>query len=117
MARSLAHFHRPVILIAGGRNKDSDFAPLNDLIRTWVKALVLIGETKERLAAAWQGLAPAFLADDMAAAVTQAASLAAQDDVVLLSPACASFDMYRDYVHRGQDFQRAVRELAHGQRS
>jgi UDP-N-acetylmuramoylalanine--D-glutamate ligase len=117
VARSLAHFDRPVILIAGGRDKDSDFSLLNNLIRTRVKVLVLIGETRERLALTWQGLAPAFLADDMAAAVAQAASLAAQDDVVLLAPACASFDMYRDYVHRGQDFQRAVRELAHGQRS
>jgi UDP-N-acetylmuramoylalanine--D-glutamate ligase len=115
VARSLAHFDRPVILIAGGRDKDSDFSLLNDLIRARVKALVLIGETKERLAAAWQGLAPAILAADMAAAVAQAAILAAPGDVVLLSPACASFDMYRDYVHRGQDFQGAVRELAHGQ--
>jgi UDP-N-acetylmuramoylalanine--D-glutamate ligase len=115
VACSLAHFEEPVILIAGGRDKDSDFALLNDFIRARVKALVLIGETQERLAAAWQGLAQASLVEDMNAAVAQAANLAAPGDVVLLSPACASFDMYRDYVHRGQDFQRAVRELTHGQ--
>ncbi|MFZ5448377.1 MAG: UDP-N-acetylmuramoyl-L-alanine--D-glutamate ligase [Thermodesulfobacteriota bacterium] len=111
VARSLAHFDRPIILIAGGRDKDSDFSLLNDLIRDRVKALVLMGETRERLARIWHGLAPLYLADDMAAAVAQAASLARLGDVVLLSPACASFDMYRDYVHRGQTFQQAVREL------
>jgi UDP-N-acetylmuramoylalanine--D-glutamate ligase len=116
VTRSLTHFDRPVILIAGGRDKDSDFSVLNDLIRTRVKALVLIGETRERLAQVWQGLAPAHLADDMAAAVAQGAALAALGDVVLLSPACASFDMYRDYVHRGQTFQSLVWELKHGER-
>ncbi len=116
VARSLAHFDRPVILIAGGRDKDSDFSLLNNLIQTQVKALMLIGETRERLARIWQGLAPAYLADDMAAAVAQAAELSDPGDVVLLSPACASFDMYRDYVHRGQTFQRLVRELQHVKR-
>ncbi len=60
VATSLAHFDRPVILIAGGRDKDSDFSLLNDLIAARVKALVLIGETRERLAQVWQGLAPAY---------------------------------------------------------
>jgi UDP-N-acetylmuramoylalanine--D-glutamate ligase len=115
VACSLAHFDRPVILIAGGRDKDSDFTLLNNLIQARVKALVLIGETRERLAQIWQGLAPAYQADDMAAAVAQASNLADPGDVVLLSPACASFDMYRDYVHRGQTFQLLVRELSYGE--
>jgi UDP-N-acetylmuramoylalanine--D-glutamate ligase len=113
VATSLAHFDRPVILIAGGRDKDSDFSLLNNLIAAQVKALVLIGETRERLAQVWQGLAPVYPADDMAGAVARAWSLAHPGDVVLLSPACASFDMYRDYAHRGQDFQELVRELFH----
>jgi UDP-N-acetylmuramoylalanine--D-glutamate ligase len=113
VARSLAHFDRPVILIAGGRDKDSDFSILNDLIATRVKALVLLGETRERLARVWHGLAPAYLADDMAAAVARARDLARPGEVVLLSPACASFDMYKDYVHRGQTFQRQVRRLGY----
>jgi len=115
VARSLAHFDRPVVLIAGGRDKDSDFALLNDLIAARVKALVLVGETRERLARVWQGLAPAYLADDMAAAVAQAWDLARPGEVVLLSPACASFDMYKDYAQRGRTFQKLVRELAHAQ--
>jgi len=113
VARSLAHFDRPVILIAGGRDKDSDFSLLNDLIATRVKALVLLGETRERLARVWHGLAPAYLADDMAAAVARAWDLAGPGEVVLLSPACASFDMYKDYVHRGQTFQKQVRGLGY----
>ena len=113
VATSLAHFDRPVILIAGGRDKDSDFSLLNNLIATRVKALVLLGETRERLARVWRGLAPAYLADDMAGAVAQAWELSRPGEVVLLSPACASFDMYRDYAHRGQDFQNRVRELNH----
>jgi len=115
VATSLAHFDRPVILIAGGRDKDSDFSLLNDLIASRVKALVLIGETRERLAQVWRGLAPAYLADGMAAAVARAWEVARPGEVVLLSPACASFDMYRDYAHRGQDFQNLVRELNHAQ--
>jgi UDP-N-acetylmuramoylalanine--D-glutamate ligase len=114
VARSLAYFDRPVILIAGGRDKDSDFSLLNNLIQSRVKALVLIGETRERLARVWQGLAPAYLAADMAAAVARARDLARPGEVVLLSPACASFDMYKDYAHRGRTFQKLVRELSYG---
>jgi len=113
VARSLSHFHRPVILIAGGRDKDSDFSLLNDLIAARVKSLVLMGETRERLARVWRGLAPAYLADDMAGAVARARDLARPGDVVLLSPACASFDMYKDYAHRGRTFQNLVRGLQH----
>jgi UDP-N-acetylmuramoylalanine--D-glutamate ligase len=113
VARSLASFQRPVVLIAGGRDKDSDFCVLNELIRERVKALVLLGETTEHLARVWQGLAPAYPAVDMADAVKKAAGLALPGEVVLLSPACASFDMFRDYAHRGETFQKAVREVVH----
>jgi UDP-N-acetylmuramoylalanine--D-glutamate ligase len=85
VATSLAHFDRPVILIAGGRDKDSDFSLLNDLIAARVKALVLLGETRERLARVWRGLAPIHPADDMAAAVALAWELARPGEVVLLS--------------------------------
>jgi UDP-N-acetylmuramoylalanine--D-glutamate ligase len=114
VACSLAHFHRPLILIAGGRDKDSDFSLLSTLIRERVKALVLLGETREHLARVWEGLAPAYLVADLAEAVNRALELAQPGEVVLLSPACASFDMFRDYVHRGETFQRLVREVADG---
>jgi UDP-N-acetylmuramoylalanine--D-glutamate ligase len=115
VARSLSSFDRPVILIAGGRDKDSDFSLLNDLIRQRVKALVLLGETRERLARVWAGLAPVYLAADMDEAVARAADLADPGEVVLLSPACASFDMFRDYAHRGETFQKAVKEGGHAE--
>lgn len=117
VARSLSSFDRPIVLIAGGRDKDSDFSLLNDLIRKRVKALVLVGETKEHLARIWEGLAPAYLATDMAEAVERAAALAGPGEVVLLSPACASFDMFRDYAHRGETFQQAVKEMGHAEKS
>ncbi len=115
VACSLTHFSKPLILIAGGRDKDSDFSLLSPLIKERVKALVLLGETREHLARVWEGLAPAYLAADMAEAVTQSARLAESGEVVLLSPACASFDMFRDYAHRGDTFQKLVREVKHDQ--
>jgi len=117
VARSLTFFVQPVILIAGGRDKDSDFSLLSSLIRDKVKALVLLGETRELLARTWNGLVPAYLADDMQDAVSRAYKLAAPGEVVLLSPACASFDMFRDYAHRGEAFQRAVEDLQHAAKS
>lgn len=113
VARSLAFFDQPVILIAGGRDKDSDFTALSPLIRQKVKTLVLVGETKEHLARVWNGLAPIFLAADFAEAVALAWEAARPGEVVLLSPACASFDMFRDYVHRGETFQKLAREVRH----
>jgi len=114
VARSLASFDRPIVLIAGGRDKDSDFSVLNDLIRQRVKALVLLGETREHLARVWDGLAPVHQAADMPDAVQRAAALARPGEVVLLSPACASFDMFKDYAHRGETFQNAVKEVGYG---
>jgi UDP-N-acetylmuramoylalanine--D-glutamate ligase len=111
VACSLAHFEVPVILIAGGRDKDSDFSLLSNLIRERVKALVLLGESRDLLARVWDGLAPVHLAADMADAVRQARQLARLGEVVLLSPACASFDMFTDYAQRGEVFQKLVREL------
>ncbi len=113
VARSLAYFDRPLILIAGGRDKDSDFTVLSPLIRDKVKALVLVGETKEHLARVWNGLAPAYLTADLAAAVARSWEISQPGDVVLLSPACASFDMFRDYAHRGETFQQLVWEVRH----
>lgn len=112
VSRSLGHFQRPVVLIAGGRDKDSDFSLLSPLVREKVKALVLLGETKEQLARLWGELAPAYVVEDMGAAVKQARRLARPGEAVLLSPGCASFDMFRDYAQRGETFQRLVREEA-----
>jgi UDP-N-acetylmuramoylalanine--D-glutamate ligase len=114
VVRSLEHFQRPVILIAGGRDKGGDYQPLSPLLCQKVKQLILLGEAQDIMAAALAGQAPIQTAADMAQAVELAFAAAIPGDVVLLSPACSSFDMFRDYAHRGNVFQQAVRSLAHG---
>ena len=113
VARALECFNAPVILIMGGRNKDSDFSVLRSLVRRHVKYLILMGESGREIAAALAedgGQAPAFAAD-MQAAVSMAGQRAVSGDVVLLSPACASFDMFSSYVQRGEVFTAAVKQL------
>ncbi|MGH7407146.1 MAG: glutamate ligase domain-containing protein, partial [Candidatus Methylomirabilales bacterium] len=114
VVRSLESFPGPVILIAGGRDKGSDFTPLRPVVEGRVKALVLIGEAREKIAKALAGAAPVHAADSMEEAVRRARALAAPGDVVLLSPACASFDMFRDFEDRGRAFAAAVRGLTGG---
>ena len=97
-----------VVLIAGGRNKGLDLHELADE-RDHVRAVVAIGEAGPEVAAAFDGVRPVRVASSMDDAVDEAAALAAPGDVVLLSPACASFDWYRSYAERGDDFARAVR--------
>ncbi len=108
---ALQSFDRPVILIAGGQDKGSTFTRINPLIRDHVKALVLIGMAAEKMAASWQELAPVTRAGSLEDAVTAARDLAQKGDVVLLSPACASFDMFRDYEQRGKLFKKIVNGL------
>jgi UDP-N-acetylmuramoylalanine--D-glutamate ligase len=110
--RALEGFAEPVVLIAGGLGKGADFAPLAPAVRGKVKRLVLIGEAAGAIERALAGAAPAVRAASMEEAVAKAAEAAAPGEVVLLSPACASFDMFRDYAHRGECFAAAVRKLA-----
>ncbi len=100
-----------VVLIAGGRNKGLDLSPLGDLSDR-VRAVVAIGDSADDVMAAFAGRRPVVRAGSMRQAVDAAARLARPGDVVLLSPACASFDWYANYAERGDDFSRLVRELA-----
>lgn len=109
--KSLESFSEPVILIAGGRDKHGDFTLLRPLIKNKVKALILIGEASEKINKAVGYLTETFLEEDLNSAVIRANSIAAAGDVVLLSPACASFDMFRDFEDRGRQFKKAVMEL------
>ncbi|MFO0752307.1 MAG: UDP-N-acetylmuramoyl-L-alanine--D-glutamate ligase [Thermodesulfovibrionales bacterium] len=109
--KSLESFSSPVVLIAGGRDKDGDFTLLRPLVAERVKALVLIGEAKEKIRKAAGGGKEVFMTDDFGAAVRKARDYAAPGDVVLLSPACASFDMFRDFEDRGRQFKKIVEEL------
>jgi UDP-N-acetylmuramoylalanine--D-glutamate ligase len=101
----------PVILIAGGDGKGQDFSELKPAVAGHARAVVLIGRDGPLIERALAGAAPARRAGDMRAAVQAARELAQPGDVVLLSPACASFDMFRDYEHRGQVFRAAVQEV------
>jgi UDP-N-acetylmuramoylalanine--D-glutamate ligase len=114
--RSLEGFYNsPVVLIAGGRDKGSDFTALRPYVEGRVKAAVLIGEARHKIAKALEGITSVRIIDgDMYDAVAEARALASPGDVVLLSPSCASFDMFTDYEDRGRVFKRAVLLLAAG---
>ena len=102
---------RDIVLIAGGQGKGADFTPLRKAVARHCKLLVLIGEDAGRMQQALEGDAPVVIALSMASAVTTAAAAAAPGDCVLLSPACASFDMFSGYVERGEAFCNAVEQL------
>jgi len=106
---------RPAVLIAGGEGKGQDFTPLHPAVSQHARAVVLIGRDAEMIAAALESCGvPVVRAADMADAVRQSAALAQPGDAVLLSPACASFDMFRNYAHRAEVFVDAVRALQWG---
>jgi UDP-N-acetylmuramoylalanine--D-glutamate ligase len=100
----------PVVLIAGGDGKSQDFSALREPVRKHARAVVLIGRDGPLIEHAISGASRIERADDMRDAVRKARALAQRGDVVLLSPACASFDMFRSYTHRGEVFQSTVRE-------
>jgi len=102
----------PLVLIAGGDGKNQDFGELRPACRGKVRHAVLIGRDAPRLAEAFAGVCTTERAADMRAAVAAARGAARAGDTVLLSPACASLDMFRDYAHRGDEFAAAVRSLA-----
>ena len=102
----------PLIIIAGGDGKNQDFAPLAEAFRGKVRQVVLIGRDAPALAKALQGATPTETCASLEEAVRAAARAAQPGDTVLLSPACASLDMFRDYTHRGAVFAQAVKELA-----
>jgi UDP-N-acetylmuramoylalanine--D-glutamate ligase len=108
---AIAGLDAPLILIAGGEGKGQDFAPLAAACRGKVRHAVLIGRDAPLFAAALAKSCVVSIADSMETAVAVAAAIAEPGDTVLLSPACASFDMFRDYAHRGDVFADAVRRL------
>ena len=105
---------RTLVLIAGGDGKGQDFSPLADPVKKHARAVILIGRDAPQIRAALEGTGvPLLDADSMAAAVALAAGHAQTGDAVLMSPACASFDMFDNYEHRAQVFCDAVQALAH----
>ncbi len=103
-----------VILIAGGRDKGGDYAPLVRLCAQRARAVVLLGEARDKIASAIGGAVPTADARTIEDAVRLAASLAQPGDAVLLAPACSSYDMFRNFEERGHAFRRAVQALGDG---
>jgi len=109
--KSLESFTGGVILIAGGRDKDGDFTVLREIVSKKVKALILIGEASQKIADVLGDLVPTYFEKDMKSAVVKAKMEAKRGDIVLLSPGCASFDMFRNFEHRGDVFKEILNSL------
>ncbi len=107
----LMAYPNPIILFLGGRDKGNDYSLLNDEIRKHVKAIIAIGESAGKVQKAFENLTMVVQAPSMKEAVERSASLAVTGDIVLLSPACASFDWFDNYEHRGKVFKQYVGEL------
>lgn len=108
VVEALAATPAPIILIAGGMDKGGDYAPLRAPLHEKVRRLILIGAARAKMAAALSGAAEIEVEADLAGAVRRAAATARRGETVLLSPACSSFDQFRDYAERGRVFKELV---------
>ncbi len=108
---ALQSFDEPIVLMLGGRDKGNDYGRLLEPVRRNVRAIVAIGESADKVVTAFTGVVPVSTAANMEEAVRATAALARAGDIVLLSPACASFDWFDNYEHRGQVFKQLVRAL------
>ena len=112
-ASALASLRRPAVVLLGGKDKGEDLTPLIPLLRAHARVVVTFGAAGHRLAEAVGATLPVErMGDDFEAVVAHARRLAMPGDVVILSPACSSFDMFESYEHRGNRFAALVREAA-----
>jgi len=102
---------KPVVLIAGGKDKGFTFEPLRELVKEKVRSTILIGEMAERIARDWDGAVKSELATSLADAVERARATAKSGEVVLFSPGTSSFDMFKSYADRGDQFRALVQAL------
>jgi UDP-N-acetylmuramoylalanine--D-glutamate ligase len=111
--RALETFEEPIVLIMGGRDKGGDFRKLSEPIRHHIKKLILMGEAKHKIKSVLEDACRERVQNEstMEAAVISAYHAASPGDIVLLSPACSSFDMYSSYAERGEDFRRVIGNL------
>lgn len=110
--KSLEAFpNNPIILISGGKDKNGDFTPLVDLVRKRVKILILLGEAKEKINRAIGDFAETYLVGTFEEAILLAFQKSRSSDIILLSPGCASYDMFRNYEERGDYFKKIVNQL------
>jgi UDP-N-acetylmuramoylalanine--D-glutamate ligase len=111
LTAALNSFQQPIVLIAGGKDKGADFDRIRQLVSQKVRHAILIGAAAKRIAGSWTGSVPITMADTMEAAVKKAIEIAVPQDVVLLSPACSSFDMFQDFEDRGKIFKKIVNRI------
>jgi UDP-N-acetylmuramoylalanine--D-glutamate ligase len=109
--KALAAFPGGLWVILGGKDKDADYSVLAEPIAAKARGVLLIGATAEKIERQLHGAAPASQCGTLARAVEQASTRAHSGDTVLLAPACASFDQFENFEHRGREFKRLVREL------
>jgi len=112
LEKALMSMKSPTVLIAGGKDKGLDFSGLRPLIREKVRHVVLIGQMTEKLFAAWNSAVPCVKATTLADAVNLTQGLATRGDVVLFSPGCSSFDMFKDFEDRGDQFRALIQTRA-----
>jgi UDP-N-acetylmuramoylalanine--D-glutamate ligase len=112
LEKALMAMQSPAILIAGGKDKGLDFTGMRSLLREKVKAVVLIGQMTEKLFAAWNSAVPCVKAGSLADSIEQAQKLAQAGDTVLFSPGCSSFDMFKDFEDRGNQFRELIKAKA-----
>lgn len=108
---ALERIDKPIIMICGGRDKHIDFSPLRDLVSRKVKHLIVIGESRDKITRTFRSVVDTRQKDDLAQALHVARELARSGDCVLLSPMCASFDMFLNYEERGRIFKDLVKNL------
>ena len=108
---ALQSFREPIVLLLGGRDKGNDYSKLFDLVKRHVKKIIAIGESARKVEQAFQAICAVSVSKSMKEAVLAASSNASTGDVVLLSPACASFDWFENYEHRGRVFKEIVNGL------
>jgi UDP-N-acetylmuramoylalanine--D-glutamate ligase len=108
---ALQSFDEPLVVLMGGRDKGNNYSRLDDLVRQHVKAIVAIGESADKVFDAFRNITKVEKAKSMEIAVKKAAELAVSGEVVLLSPACTSFDWFENFEHRGRVFKELVKKL------
>jgi UDP-N-acetylmuramoylalanine--D-glutamate ligase len=109
--KALLAQNKPVVLIAGGKDKGFNFEPLRSLVQEKVSSTILIGEMAERIARDWSGAVKSQIANSLADAVDRAHAVAKPGDVILFSPGTSSFDMFKSYADRGDQFRALVQAL------
>jgi len=113
--KALESIDPPIILIAGGQDKGGDFTALSQLVRNKVEALCLIGEARAKIANSLSEYTQIIESEDLRSAIHEAYGMAKPGHTVLLSPGCASFDMFKDYKDRGEQFRKMVMELKYAE--